>query len=254
MVFRPPEPDRFYVIGADVGQGSGGDGDASTACVLDVLSMEQVAEYASNTLDTYEFAHKLHDIVDFYAQGNRRRHPFLVVEANPIGQGVINVLRHDLGAWNLYRRQAFDRIEQKPTDKLGFLTGERTRDLLIADAQVVLRERPHTIRSPRLYAQLMSFMWMKKDKSGSKLKAEHAEGEKDDLVFAWMLAIHGQRLAYYSAAKQLKALERANVVEQPTSRAWRYVDRRRRLEKLAKRTGFPYASEADAWKLSSWPA
>jgi hypothetical protein len=253
MVWRPPEPDRWYVIGSDVGKGTGDSkSDYSTACVLDVLSCMQCAEYHTNKLDTYAFAHKLNEIGWWFAQGVKKRLPFLVVEANPIGQGVINVLRHQCQYWHLYRRQSFDRIEQTTMDKLGFLTGERTRDELIAKGQVAIREIPQTIQSPRLVKELLSFMWMKKDKLGEKLKAEHAEGEHDDLIFAWMLALHGREVCWRAAAQKKKLAEVESAPHPPTSRVWRAVERSRKIEALSRRFNFPFAEYQDAWKTSAW--
>jgi hypothetical protein len=255
LIWRPPDPDRQYVVGSDVGQGTGdkAHGDHSTACILDVLSCEQCAEWSSNNLDTYAFSYKLNELCWFYAMGRRKNLPFLVVEANPIGQGVINVLRHQCGYWNLYRRRSFDRIQGGEIDKLGFLTGERTRDELVALGQVALREIPQTIYSPRLTKELLAFMWMKKDKEGNKLKAEHSEGEKDDLVFAWMLALHGRNVVWRSAARKQKILEEERSPHPPTTRVWRAVERKRRLEELSRRFDFPFQEYQEAWKLSSWP-
>lgn len=256
LVWRTPEPGRHYVIGADVAQGAGEEGCASTACVLDVLSLEQIAEYETDELDTYQFAYKLYEIGLWCSQENRKRLPFLCVEANSIGQGVLNVLRWECKYWNLYRRRTFDRIENDEVGKLGYYSGggDQGRDLLIADAQDVFRNHPSTIRSKRLYQQLLSFLWMRRGK-GDKLRAEHAEGERDDLVDAWMLALHAQKVAYYAASAQQRRDQdvEQNRVSPVTHRAWRHVERRRKLERLGRVTGAAYSSESEAWTLSSWP-
>lgn len=244
--FSPPDPEEQYVIGADVAEGCDAQiGEYSTACVLNVATMEQVAEYQTKSHDTYQFAEKLLELGEHYGGPNGQA--FLVVEANPIGQGVINALL-PMGYWNLYRRIHLDRTDWTETWKLGFLTTEKTRSELIADAQVVLRTIPHTIKSPFLFQELRAFQYGVDEKNGHLKKPEHAEGENDDLVFAWMLAVHGRRLAYMQRAQQTKEVVEG-VVDGRSERAWENQDRRRLNRQASRLMG----TEGDSveWNPSS---
>lgn len=247
-MYAEPDPESRYVIGSDVGEGCDArEGDYSTACVLDVRSMHQVAEYQCKNLDTYQFADKLMELGEFY--GGPEGQAFLVIEANPIGQGVINAIV-SMGYWNLYRRRHLDRTDWTETWKLGFQTTEKTRSELIADAQVVLRQLPETIHSPWLYQELKAFKYGQDTKTGALRRPEAAEGEHDDLVFAWMLAVHGRRLAYYRLAEHTEeAIEGAG--DPRSFRAHRHEDRRRlnrNMERLAGTEG-----DSEEWKLLSSP-
>lgn len=86
-IFETPDINKFYVIGVDVGEGIGRA--SSVAQVLDVTDLkhiEQVAVYASNSIEPYHFANNLVKLC------NQWGNPPLLVERNNCGGQVIDAL------------------------------------------------------------------------------------------------------------------------------------------------------------------
>jgi hypothetical protein len=88
-IYKDREPKHFYSIGVDVGEGIGRAN--STIQVIDITDLtciEQVATFASNRLDPFNFAGKLAEIAHEWGS------PPLVVERNNCGAQVVDALIH----------------------------------------------------------------------------------------------------------------------------------------------------------------
>ena len=95
-IFTEPNPDSFYVIGVDVGEGIGRSNTvAQIIDVSDLTKIEQVAVYSSNSMSPYHFGTRLMGILEDWGR------PPLLVENNNNGQQVLDVLVHTHNYENL---------------------------------------------------------------------------------------------------------------------------------------------------------
>ena len=111
-----PEPNKRYIIGADVARGDGTD--YSAFHIIDVDELEQVAEFKSK-IDTTRYAGILASI------GTEYNDAVLVVENNNVGWAVLQVLL-DREYRNLFWMNHFVLVHE-PED-LGFLELSKIRN------------------------------------------------------------------------------------------------------------------------------
>jgi hypothetical protein len=88
-VFEAPNPESFYAIGVDVGEGIGRSN--TVAQILDfsdLTNIKQVAIYSTNQMSPFHFGTRLMGILDDWGR------PPILVENNNNGQQVLDVLCH----------------------------------------------------------------------------------------------------------------------------------------------------------------
>jgi len=208
-IWAAPDPKRWYVIGADVAQGTGGRrADWSAAVVLDCTidherkarCLDQVAEYHTKIEDPASFGHTLDCIGRFY--GGAAGQALLIVEANNHGLTTINdLLGRDY--WNMYTERVYDRVVGKYLNKVGWYNTQQHLFYLVNQSRRVFRDHPASIRSSALLQQMGSFAFI--DRAGNRnvpggtSKPMAMPGEHDDLVIAWMLAIEGANYANWDS-------------------------------------------------------
>jgi hypothetical protein len=174
-----PDYNRAYMVVADVSRGDGAD--YSTAHVIDIDNMVQVAEYKGK-MDTKDFGNFLVSLSTDYNEA------LLVVENSNIGWATIQQII-DRGYGNLFYMSAdmkYVDIERQMTNKYrreerqmiaGFSTTSKTRPLIISKLYDYFTERTVIIRSVRTIDELFTFIWL----NG---RAEAMRGYNDDLVMA----------------------------------------------------------------------
>jgi hypothetical protein len=179
-IWELPQEGAMYDIGADVSMGVGQD--ASAAVVLKRPTGQQVAEWHGQA-EPGEWAEVLANLGYFY-------HTALInCEANQIGKWTnVELLKRYP---NLYLERRLDRIDQRPTRWLGFLTTQQSKRMLVGRAKDRLyrwclheSDQYPLVRSQRLYDELKTFV--KRDGSDTYGGAPR---KSDDLVMAWMLAL-----------------------------------------------------------------
>jgi len=88
-VFEQPNPESFYVIGVDVGEGIGRSNTvAQIIDVSDLTNIRQVATYSTNQMSPLHFGTRLMGILDDWGR------PPILIENNNNGQQVLDVLCH----------------------------------------------------------------------------------------------------------------------------------------------------------------
>lgn len=186
-IWKYPVVGRAYMVTADVARGDGKDFGA--AQIIDVETLEQVAEYHGK-LPTKEYARALASI------GLEYNTALLVVENATVGWAVIQVLL-DLNYPNLFyssEDMLYVDVETQMTNKLsarekkmvpGFTTSSKSRPLLISKLESYARNKELIIRSVRLIDELRVFIWKN---TGTTLRAEAMSGYNDDLVMAMGIA------------------------------------------------------------------
>ncbi len=187
-IFKYPEAGKSYMVTADVGRGDAED--FSAAQVIDIESLEQVAEYQGK-LPTKEFGRALISMATEYNMA------LLVVENANIGWAVIQEIL-DSSYPNLFYSSAdlqYVDVEQQMTNKIntaekkmtpGFTTSSKTRPLVISKLESYFRNKEVTAHSSRLIEELKVFIWKQ---GGTTLKAEAMEGYHDDLVMSFGIAM-----------------------------------------------------------------
>jgi hypothetical protein len=148
-IWRHPEPDHTYVIGADVGEGLA-HGDASAACVIDRESGEQVAELHGR-VSPERFARLLDALGRHYHQAE------LAVERNNHGHSVLNTLFHVTSYPALYHHADYDQAGQH-RQELGWPTDQKTKPIMVDDFTAAVAGGHLLIHSSGLVDECFSFV------------------------------------------------------------------------------------------------
>ena len=175
------QPDKKYMVTADVARGDGSD--YSAYHVLDIESCEQVAEYKGKVLPQV-FARVLISAATVY------NNALLVVENNNIGWSTVEEIIN-LGYTNLYHSsknvmetaELFQKKEHAGQLTPGFCMSVRVKPLVIAKFSEYITGDGITIRSKRLAEELFVYVW----RHG---KPEAQKGYNDDLITSMAMGLY----------------------------------------------------------------
>jgi len=183
-IWQPPNYTKNYVVSADVSRGDGTD--YSAFHIIDVESLEQVAEYRGK-ISTQDFGNMLVNVATEY------NNALLVVENNNIGWAAIQQVI-DREYENLFytsKDLQYVDVQHQITNKYraqernmvpGFSTTSKTRPLIIAKLEEMFREESVNVHSSRLIDELFVFIY-----NGNR--AEALVGYNDDLVMSFAIAL-----------------------------------------------------------------
>ena len=121
-IFKLPQKNKIYVVGVDVGEGIGRS--STVAQVMDItnlLDIEQVAVYASNTISPYHFGTRLMGILQDWGE------PPVLVETNNYGQQVLDVLSNTHHYENIVSYQAEGNSKFYTDNRLGVFSHTNTK-------------------------------------------------------------------------------------------------------------------------------
>lgn len=177
-IFVEPKKNHRYVLGGDPAEGINQDN--SVIEVIDVMTLEQVAEFVCGSIPPKEFAHVVDKVCRYYNMA------LAAIERNNHGGTVLEELK--LIYPYIYKREAFDEKTRKKTSKLGFVTDSHTRDLILDQFDQLLRECNVIIHSAILRAELFTFIVNEDDKREAK------PGTHDDTIMASAIALKVARL------------------------------------------------------------
>ena len=214
-----PDYSREYVVFADVGRGDGNDN--SSFQVVDVETLEQVAEY-DGQIGTREFGNFL------VAVASEWNTALLCINNRNIGWDVVQQAL-DRGYPNLYYsyrndpyldpnihiRKNLDLRDK--SDKIpGFTETNPIRSVAVSKLITYLSEKSVKINSKRLINQLYVFVWL----NG---KAQASPGYHDDIVISYMYQLYMHDIALKMRAVGIdmtkKALSRTfKTVYKPANR------------------------------------
>ena len=178
-VWKAPKPGRRYVVSLDPSKGGGGDNAAFE--VIDVLTLEQVAEFTSNQIPIGDLGVILDNLGRWY------NNAVVVPEMNFHGEAILADLKR-LGYGNIYTREVVDERTNKRTKKLGFDTTHTMRDAALDELDKMLWEGATKINSAILKAELLTFIINEAGKRVAK------EGKTDDAILAYAIALYVARL------------------------------------------------------------
>ena len=176
-IWKRYDPEKPYLIVADVARGDGKDNSAFH--IFELETMEVVAEYVGKPTPD-DFADILYGVAGEY--GN----PMLVIENNNIGYAVLKKLS-DKGYSNLYYSRKGDHQYVDPIAAQwqsnvipGFTTSSKTRPLIVAKMEEFMRNKLIKINSNRLLSEMKTFIWH----SG---RPQAMRSYNDDLVMSFAI-------------------------------------------------------------------
>ena len=183
-IWEPPNYTKNYVVSADVSRGDGTD--YSAFHIIDIESLEQVAEYKGK-ISTQDFGNMLVNVASEY------NNALLVVENNNIGWAAIQQVidREYPNLFYTSKDLQYVDVQHQMTNKYraqernmvpGFSTTSKTRPLIIAKLEEMFREESVVVHSNRLIDELFVFIY-----NGNR--AEAMSGYNDDLVMSFAIAL-----------------------------------------------------------------
>jgi len=155
-IWEKYDPEKSYLISADVARGDGKDNSAFH--IIQLEDMRQVGEYIGKPTPD-DFAEILNNVAREY------NNPMVVIENNNIGFAVLKKLQ-DKGYPNLYYSTKGDHQYVDPLTAQwqsntipGFTTSSKTRPLIVAKMEEFMRNKLITINSNRLLSEMKTFIW-----------------------------------------------------------------------------------------------
>lgn len=130
IVYKAPEPNAAYAIGADIAEGLE-DGDFSTACVLD-KNFEQVAVYKGH-LDPDLFGKFLVNLGKYY------NNALLAPELNNHGHATLAAIKNER-YYQIYRREVQEDLTNDIMDKVGWLNNVKSKMKMLDDFKQAYRD------------------------------------------------------------------------------------------------------------------
>jgi len=183
-IWSQPVLNKRYILSADVARGDGAD--YSAFHILDLETLEQVAEYKSKE-GTTRFAGILMSVATEYNDA------LMVVENNNVGWAVLQILI-DRDYRNLFwmkkdlryvdvNRQYTNKFKNENKQMVpGFTTSLKSRPLIIEKLAHFIREKELKINSIRLIEELFVFIF-------NNGKPEALRGYNDDLVMSMAIGL-----------------------------------------------------------------
>lgn len=172
-VFEECLDGREYILGVDVSEGVGDDGDCSCIQVIDTVTYHQVAEFYSNSVSPHVFSQVVSQIGNYY------NNALCVVENMAAGVAVLSRLQHELFYENLY----YDNPGK--SDRAGIKTTTANRPAILEALQSRLIGDSFKVNSRRLSYEMSTFLFNPMSK-----KAEATKGKHDDAIMATSLALY----------------------------------------------------------------
>jgi hypothetical protein len=134
-------PLHRYAVCADFGHGRGGAYTSNSALhVIDLVTGEQVAEFASNNLPPALFADICLGVCKWFYDA------YFAWEHNQPGNVCTDLVR-DVGYPNFYRRKSHDKVTQKITMNPGWWTDDKTKELMFSELVTKVKAGDVVIRS-----------------------------------------------------------------------------------------------------------
>jgi len=172
-MWKEPVDGHEYVIGADCAEGQGENNDNSAFQVIDTATLEQVAEFYSNTVEPHVFAQILNELGVYY------NNAIVAVENMGPGGAVLSNLQHTLFYENLF----YEDTKGKST-KPGVKINQTNRPIFLEALQNRLTNETIRVNSIRFTNELGTFEYNPVSK-----KAQAQKGKHDDAIMAMCVAL-----------------------------------------------------------------
>lgn len=173
-IWRMPEPNKFYCIGADVAEGLV-TGDYSCGMVLD--EDFRLCAVWHGHVDPDVFGEELVKLAKFYNEA------YMGIENNNNGSSTVrSVVRKEY--WNIYYQKSYSKITDTMTQKIGWNTSIRTKPIMINGLAAYIREMWLDLPWDTLISECFTYV---KGDDGVTTNAQ--SGCHDDTVMALAIAL-----------------------------------------------------------------
>ena len=201
-VWREPIDGQEYIVGLDSAEGIGDGGDNSCLQIINQNTLEQVAEFYSNNISTYEFAQIAKEVASFYNKA------LIIVEDMSTGGAVLNSLQHEYYYENLY----YNNAHTSKSPKAGIKITVQNRPIILQSFQQKIYNDTLKINSMRLVNELKTFEYNTTSK-----KAQAQRGKHDDAIMAMALALYARdNIVTDLAAFNTKSSETNQIIKSQT--------------------------------------
>jgi hypothetical protein len=175
-IWKDPEPNKKYLISADVSRGDGKD--YSAFHIFDYDDCEVVVEFMDKLPPD-----RLADLMIEW--GKKYNDAVIVPENNSYGYLTCTRLRNENYKRLFYqsnKKDIFEILDPQPEELNGFSTQTKSRVQILSKLEEVIRNKLLTVHSRRLYEQLNTFIW-------NNGKAQASAESYDDLVLSAAIGV-----------------------------------------------------------------
>lgn len=172
-IWRFPQPDEQYCVGADVAEGLA-TGDYSVAVVLDD-NLDVCAKWRGH-IDPDLFGKELVKLGRLYNEA------YLAVENNNHGLTTLKSILNE-EYYNLFYTKAYDKVNDEITKKLGWSTNQRTKPLAIDKLAEYVREKFFGMWDVEIIEEFYTYVIDDKGRTNAQT------GKHDDCVMALAIAL-----------------------------------------------------------------
>jgi hypothetical protein len=175
-LWKEPVVGQEYVLGVDCAEGIGTNGDNSCIEVLNMNTLEQVAEFYSNNIAPHDLANIVNELGILYNNG------LVAVEDMASGGIVLNNLQMDFSYENLFYSG-----KNNKSMKPGLKVTAANRPMILQGFQSRIINDNLKIKSRRLLREMKTFEF-----NNSTKKAEAAKNKHDDAIMAIAIAVYAR--------------------------------------------------------------
>jgi hypothetical protein len=182
VIYTKYDVTHTYVMGVDTAGGRGGDN--AVICILDSITGEQVAEFASDKTEPHILA------IEAVTWAKKYGNAFMVPEINNHGLAFVNKVK-DLNYYNVYSRMVYDKDTDEERSEIGFNTNVKTKPLLLYGLSFALSEMSILVYSEQLLKELQAFPKRQLDDHPTIKQVRSGQLKHFDRVIALALAWEG---------------------------------------------------------------
>jgi len=205
-IYRRPEEGKKYAIGVDTATGDGED--FSVGAVIDLTDGAPCAELRMKDGGA-DFTRQLHFLGNYYRGPDRIPALIGVEDQGGYGKVVIAYLRdgHEgrKAYLNLYRHREYDDRKKKMKAKYGFPMNSATRPKVVAELKDWVNKRLFPFVTRTFAWECRTFV-----RQDTRPSPRAAEGNNDDVVMAWGIALE----LYSAYGEHAHSIKKKNTVAQ----------------------------------------
>lgn len=177
-IWKRPEKEHAYIIGADPAGGTAHD--FSAAHIVDTHTLEVVATFQGK-MDPDDFAHQLRWMARTYNDA------LIAPEKNGEGRATVLMLQKQLQYPRLFFHQHMEDWSGGIKRTWGWVTSTRTRPTMLAELNALMRSKQLKLWCERTIRDISTFIRVE----GTKI-AEADEGAWDDMVMSLAIAVNNE--------------------------------------------------------------
>lgn len=245
-IWKYPDPKKTYIIASDIASGTADD--FTTCEILDPREMEVVAEFRGK-IQPDDWADYLNGTL-----GPMYNNALIIPENNHVGMVTALALRKlnykNLAYFDEESGRLIDRWQAEYSNvNPGFQTNMKTRPMIMAKMEEIMRKHEIKCYSRRLYNEFLTFIWKNNKQQAKKRK-------NDDLIVALAIAIWINEVYFSHSSSQpqdLLAMYKAITVNKsagpnvPGSQSSKHADNVRKIVDNQRSFGDPTKLINIAW-------